>query len=164
MKGMIMAAAALALAGCNSATEAPSGTNDNTVSGDNTMNEALPASDTKVANEAGQSSIPCPLPNSRNWKAWVNAMPGPGAQRTLIVVGEVEVGSDGYGGRLTATHLDKMNPPVQHFDLNMVEKAGAKKGWQEVRADLGNAGSYTAVVVDCHGEVAARIEPIIEAQ
>ena len=38
----------------------------------------------------------CPITASSDWHAWVNAMPGPGAKPTLIVVGKVTVPTGGY--------------------------------------------------------------------
>ena len=107
-----------------------------------------------------EGSIPCPFAETRGWEAWVNAMPGPGMERTLIVVGEVLVGSDGYAGRLTPTHLDKRDPPIQHFDLDMVEESGAAAGWQAVRGEVKPADTYQAVVVDCQSEQVAEISPV----
>ncbi len=107
-----------------------------------------------------QGSIPCPFAETRGWEAWVNAMPGPGMERTLIVVGEVLVDSDGYAGHLTPTHQDRRMPPIQHFALDMIEEEGASAGWQAVRGEAKPAGTYHAVVIDCHSEQVAEISPV----
>lgn len=101
-------------------------------------------------------SIPCPFANTGDWSAWVNTMPG--APRKLIVTGTVEVGSDGYEGRLTPGPIGKSNPPVQYFELVLIEEAGANAGRQDVRGEtLATYDEYMAVIVDCHGESVANI-------
>lgn len=139
-------------------------------------NEAVAANasaDSNMANTAqpmvaeggdATNAIPCPFAGNKDWAGWVNAMPGPGMKRTLIVTGKVDVASDGYAGRLTPTFQEEINPPIQHFDLTLVEQAGAKKGWQEVRGDMRAGGMFTAVVIDCHKQQIARISPIGIAQ
>ncbi len=103
-----------------------------------------------------KESIPCPFADTRGWEAWVNRMPGP--RSTLIVVGEVEVGSDGYSGRLTLGPVGKSNPPVQFLELSLVEDADGKAGWQEVRAEGPAAyNEYGAAIIDCHGDMLAHI-------
>lgn len=117
-------------------------------------------SDTQSASlgeEGKESSIPCPFAGNRNWNAWVNAMPG--STRTLIVTGEVKVGTDGYAGRLTPGGVEKSDPPNQIFELTLVEEADAKAGWQEdVRADMpATYPKYGTAVIMCHGERLADI-------
>ena len=152
----------LALAGCNR-TETPA---DNGVETSATTvanaaaNTAQPAVAEGADTNAAATAIPCPFAGNKDWAGWVNAMPGPGMKRTLIVTGKVDVGSDGYAGRLTPTFQEEINPPIQHFDLTLVEQAGAKKGWQEVRGDMRAGGMFTAVVIDCHKQQIARISPI----
>lgn len=104
-------------------------------------------------------ALVCPFDHggNRNWHAWVNAMPGPGAKRPLIVTGEVRTQA-GYEGRLKTTMLDKMNPPIQHFDLSLVARKGAKAGWKTVRAEVSpGQPSYRAAIIDCDGEQLARV-------
>lgn len=170
---LLMAGAALSmmLAGCNSG--AP--TADNAAAAENVV-VANPSADSEMVNATqpmmaegaegagGGNAIPCPFAGNKEWTGWINAMPGPGMKRTLIVIGKVDVGSDGYAGRLTPTFQQEMDPPIQHFDLELVEKAGAKKGWQEVRGELIAQGMFTAVVIDCHKQQIARITRIGIAQ
>lgn len=162
----LLCSAALALSACNqretsnNVAEAQA----NTAGAEATVtNNAAPPAATPSGSEK-EGSIPCPFRGTKEWKAWVNAMPGPGAQRTLIIVGQVDVGSDGYAGKLSMGALDKSMPPTQHVALDLVEKSGAKAGWQEVRIDHRPAASYKAVTIDCHGQEVGHVEPVTEAQ
>ena len=49
----------------------------------------------------------CPVIEGRNWSAHINAMPGPNAQRTLIVSGEVDLPTPGYAVSLTTGAADR---------------------------------------------------------
>ena len=162
---------ALALGGCNRADAPADNAAANAATNAAAANAAEPATNAvqpAVAEGADSNvaanGIPCPFAGNKDWAGWVNAMPGPGMKRTLIVTGKVDVGSDGYAGRLTPTFQEEMNPPIQHFDLDLVEQAEAKKGWQDVRGEMRAAGMFTAVVIDCHGQRIARISPIGIAQ
>jgi hypothetical protein len=109
----------------------------------------------------GEESIPCPFREggARNWKAWVNAMPGSGSN-TIIVTGEVNTEA-GYAGRLELTHIDKMLPPNQYARLTLVESAGAPGGWQPIRGEQKtDQQEYNSVIVDCHGETLVTISPV----
>ena len=105
----------------------------------------------------GQSGIPCPFGGNRSWAAHVDRMPGSPA--TLIVAGEVLVGSDGYVGRLTPTVIEEIQPPNQVFELTLVESRCGKAGWQPVASHTAAAyDEYGLAVILCHGEELARIE------
>jgi hypothetical protein len=66
----------------------------------------------------------CPVIDSRNWHAWVDAMPGPGAQRTLNISGEVDLPTPGYTVSLHAGPMDRMMPPGQRFELELAAPDG----------------------------------------
>ena len=66
----------------------------------------------------------CPLIESRAWAAWVNAMPGPGATRQLIVTGEIVLPTPGYQITLTAGAADRSATPVQQLILNAAPPSG----------------------------------------
>jgi hypothetical protein len=109
----------------------------------------------------GEGSIPCPFRDggARNWEAWLNAMPGPGA-KTLIVIGEVETQA-GYAGRIEFTHMDRMLPPNQYAELTLVESPGAPGGWQPIRAEQEtDQDEFTSVVIHCHDEMLVTISPV----
>src|SRR5687767_2351316 len=45
---------------------------------------------------APPAAMRCPITGSRDWKAWINAMPGPDARPKLMVTGTVLVPTGGY--------------------------------------------------------------------
>ena len=55
---------------------------------------AVPPPQPLVPGLAGSPA--CPIVGSSDWQAWINAMPGPNAEPTLIVTGKVEVPTGGY--------------------------------------------------------------------
>lgn len=66
----------------------------------------------------------CAVIESRSWQAWVNAMPGPNAKASLIVVGEIVLPTPGYTATLTAGMADKSMRPVQQLILDLTPPAG----------------------------------------
>lgn len=101
-------------------------------------------------------------PPSRNWSAWVNAMPGPGAVPTLIVTGEVLL-PNGTAATLSPGPTDRMTPPGQHFAL-IVARGKRPGGWRSVRGEIRPAlASYREVLVGCDGATLARISPVERA-
>ena len=120
---------------------------------------ALAASPPAAAAAPRAHGFVCPFDHggNRNWHAWVNAMPGPGAKKALNITGRVRT-QDGYEGHLKATTLDKMKPPIQHFDLSLVEHKGAKGGWNTVRAKVSpGQPRYREAIVDCDGRPLAHV-------
>lgn len=117
---------------------------------------------TTSADGAGQDALPvCPT-ETRSWSAWINAMPGPDARRTLIVNGEVLL-PDGAIAKLSAGPLDRMMPPGQRVALS-VERAERAAGWQQVRLEIAPAlPAYGSVIVGCGDSEVARIAPVESA-
>lgn len=72
------------------------------------------APDTKAE---GPDPMTCPVIDSRDWAAWVNAMPGVDAQRTLIVTGEIDLPTPGYAVSLETGVADRSLRPVQELLL-----------------------------------------------
>lgn len=96
-------------------------------------------------------------PQTRNWTAWINAMPGPGAVPTLIVTGEAEIPA-GMAATLSPGPLDRMMPPGQRFTLVLAPGSGPA-GWQQVRAEVKPAQSaYRVVLIGCAGKEIGRVE------
>lgn len=46
--------------------------------------------------QAPTGENPCPIIGSSDWKAWINAMPGPNAKPQLITTGKVVAPTGGY--------------------------------------------------------------------
>ena len=120
------AVAAFALSGCSQSA----GTDASTDASASSPAESATVADASASGAAADSFVPCPFNegHNRNWKARIESDPNTKAAQ-LVVTGEIEVPQDGYGGRLTATTLLKMNPPIQVLDLAYVEQPGGKKGW-----------------------------------
>ena len=66
---------------------------------------------------ADDQSTSCPVIDSRDWAAWINAMPGPDAEPTLIVTGEIDLPTPDYTIEITLGPADRMMPPGQYLDL-----------------------------------------------
>ena len=118
----------------------------------------------------GCITVPPPGPASacpsatRNWTAFVNAMPGPGARPALIVTGEVEIPRRGLAPALTVGPTDRKFPACQRFALRLVAQAGAPAGWRPVRAEIRpSLADYGEVIVGCEGRTIVRISPIEKA-
>ncbi|MBD3729959.1 MAG: hypothetical protein IE933_09655 [Sphingomonadales bacterium] len=78
-------------------------------------------------NEADMPPAPiadCPVSASRNWHAWVDKMPGPGATMTLNISGEVDMPTPGYAVVLKAGPADRMMPPGLRFKLEATPPDG----------------------------------------
>lgn len=108
-----------------------------------------------------EASVPA-CPQTRNWVAWVDAMPGPDKEPTLIVEGEIDLPA-GQAATLVAGPTDRMSPPGQRFALTLAPGTGVG-GWQKVRGELKPALTlYDAVIVGCEGETVTRIEDVTTA-
>lgn len=129
------------------------------------MAAALLAGGCATAPAGGEEQIALPVcpTESRGWSAWINAMPGPNAQRTLIVTGEVLL-PDGASATLSEGPLDKMMPPGQRIALS-IARAERAAGWQQVRVEIAPAQpAYSSVIVGCGGSEVARLATVDTAQ
>ncbi len=104
----------------------------------------------------------CPVIDGRNWSAHINAMPGPNAQRTLIVSGEVDLPTPGYAVSLTAGAADRSAIPVQQIVLTANGLGGIVPQvvtTYPVRYDgPAIAQQYRAVRVMCAGRQLAELD------
>jgi hypothetical protein len=112
----------------------------------------------------------CPVIETRNWSAFVNAMPGPGARPELIVSGQVRVPSAGYSVELVAGWTDRSLPPVQTVELIALPPFGPAAQVvtaMDVRLAMpapatrpGGAAPFRAVRVVCGEAELAYISPV----
>ncbi len=106
----------------------------------------------------------CPVIASRGWKAWINAMPGPGAVRTLYITGEIDLPTPGFTVTLVPGPADRMMPPGQRFALDAVPPGGMTT--QVVTATPVRYGgpatyqTYRSITIGCGGRVLAEIDKI----
>lgn len=118
--------------------------------------------------EPGREVVNCPVIESRGWTAWINAMPGPDAVRTLHISGEVDLPTPGYTVELVPGPADRMMPPGQRFSL--VAKASPGMAAQVVTptpvkyAGKATYPAYREIIIGCGGKVLARIDRIEVAQ
>ncbi len=66
----------------------------------------------------------CAAYASRDWQAWINAMPGPGAKPTLHIKGEVDMPTPGWSVELVEGPADRMQPPGLRFRLKTEKPDG----------------------------------------
>lgn len=66
----------------------------------------------------------CPILESANWTAWIDAMPGVGAVRTLHVTGEVVLPTPGFEQRWTLGPADRRLIPSQLVTLEFTPPEG----------------------------------------
>ncbi|WP_213268877.1 hypothetical protein [Hyphomonas sp.] len=59
----------------------------------------------------------CAILESRDWAAWVNRMPGPGATPTVHVTGQVDVPTGGYSFEWEAGPTDRSMTPALKLKL-----------------------------------------------
>lgn len=106
----------------------------------------------------------CAVYESSDWAAWINAMPGPGAQRTLHVTGRIVVPTPNYTATLTAGIADRSAIPVQQINLNLTTTDGMALQVLtplEVRYEgPAIAQNYRAIRIMCGGRAIAEITEI----
>ena len=107
----------------------------------------------------------CPITASRDWSAWVNAMPGPGARPTLVVRGKVVTGTGGYQVAFDRNMQVRRGQPPQAFVTLYVappEAAAASQvpSTHEVRWEWPLSQPVGSVVVRCGDKTLAEITNI----
>lgn len=122
-----------------------------------TEEDAMPAADSA-----------CPVIDSRNWAAWVNAMPGPDSQMTLYVTGEIDLPTPGYKISWSEGMADRSMTPVQRLMLTATPPDGMAAQvitTESVRYE-GPAlvKTYGGVIVMCGGAPLAEIDDVTVAE
>ena len=105
----------------------------------------------------------CPIAGSSDWAAWVNAMPGPAAQPTLIITGKVTVPTGGYRFAWGDMRVMESYPVQISVDLHVIPPAGAATQavvTHDVRGQWPMSQPVGAVTVRCGGQVLASISPV----
>jgi hypothetical protein len=110
----------------------------------------------------------CAVIANRNWTAHINAMPGPGAQRTLIVTGEIDLPTPGYTATLDLGPADRSAIPVQQLVVNTTAPTGivaqVVTPYPLRYEGPAIAQQYRAVRIMCGGQQLAEITDIVIAQ
>jgi hypothetical protein len=112
----------------------------------------------------------CPVVASRDWSAFVNAMPGPNRRPELIVSGTVTLPSAGYTVTLRPGAADRALPPVQFVELVAIPPAGpaatvltetdVRLSMPAPAVDPGGPAAYRGVRVLCGSSELAFIAPV----
>jgi hypothetical protein len=123
-----------------------------------------------VADDPVASPTECPVIDSRDWTAFVNAMPGPDARPELIVTGTVQLPSAGYTVGLEPGPTDRSARPVQIVELVAMPPEGPAAtvlSDVDVRLQMpalvpaaGAPSPYRGVRVVCAGSELAFIAPV----
>ncbi len=109
----------------------------------------------------------CPIIGSADWAAWVNAMPGPNAQPTLIVTGKVTVPTGGYRFAWRDMRVMESYPVQISVDLEAIPpQGGATEAvvTHDVRGQWPMSPPVGSVTIRCGGQTLAAISPVETAQ
>lgn len=111
-----------------------------------------------------QSAGACAVIESSDWAAWVNAMPGPDAVRTLHVTGRITLPTPGFTATLREGPVDRSAVPVQALILDLTPPEGMVTQvitTQDVRfSGRAIAAQYSGVRVMCAGATIAEINDV----
>ncbi|MBB3032651.1 hypothetical protein [Alteriqipengyuania lutimaris] len=121
-----------------------------------------------AAYDAPPTSTPpadeCPVYESRDWQAWIDTMPGPGAKPTLHITGEVDMPTPGWSVELIGGPADRMNPPGLRFRLEAEKPDGMTMQVitpTEVRyAETTPYSAIRQIVITCGDEALATITDV----
>ena len=113
------------------------------------------------------SAAACPITASSDWKAWVNAMPGPNAKPTLIVTGKVTVPTGGYTFAWRDLRTMESHPVQIVADLEALPPEGPATQaieTHDLRGEWPATPPVGSVTVTCGQQTLARISPVETAQ
>ena len=108
-------------------------------------------------------SMECGITGSSDWKAWVNAMPGPNARPTLIVTGKVTVPIGGYRFEWRDMRVMESYPVQVAIELGAIPPAGGATQavvTHDVRGQWPIDPPVGSLTVRCGDMVLARIAPV----
>lgn len=107
--------------------------------------------------------LACPVTGSSDWRAWINAMPGPNAQPTLIVTGKVTAPTAGYHFAWGDPVVMESYPVQVALELRAHPPAGPAAQvvtTYDVRGQWPMSPPVGSVTVRCGDMVLARISPV----
>ena len=107
--------------------------------------------------------LACPITGSSDWRAWINAMPGPGAQPTLIVTGKVTAPTAGYRFDWGDPMVMESYPVQVALQLRAYPPAGPAAQvvtTYDVRGEWPMSPPVGSVTVRCGDMALARISPV----
>lgn len=107
--------------------------------------------------------LACPVTGSGDWRAWINAMPGPNARPTLIVTGKVTAPTAGYHFAWGDPAIMESYPVQVALHLNAHPPAGPAAQvvtTYDVRGEWPMSPPVGSVTVRCGDMVLASISPV----
>jgi len=66
----------------------------------------------------------CAVLDSRDWEAWIDRMPGPGATSTLHVTGQLDLPHAGYSVTVRDGPADRSATPTQQIIIETTQRSG----------------------------------------
>lgn len=159
--------AALLLTACQA--QAPSQANlaDARTPGSNAADPNAPVSSDDPPPASSRSTTPpssdCPIIESSDWAAWINAMPGPNARPKLIVTGKVTVPTGGYRIEWGDMRVAESYPVQVFADLRVIPPSGMATQvitTHNVRGEWPMDPPVGSFTVRCGDRVLARISPV----
>lgn len=108
----------------------------------------------------------CPIVESSEWQAWINAMPGPNATPTLIVTGKAVVPSGGYRIGWNQPVVMTSYPVQVVVELRPERAPGMHTqalATKEVRGEWPMRDPVGSVTITCGSKTLARISPVATA-
>jgi len=110
----------------------------------------------------------CPIVASRDWRAWINAMPGPGARPKLMVTGTVTVPSGGHQMSFEPYLQIRKSYPAQAFaTLRITPPQGMATQAltsHDLRWEWPLTQQIGSVEIRCGGDTLATISPVETAR
>ena len=146
----LMTIAAVALASCQPAA------NDTPVSSDDPAPAQVPFA----------PAPDCPIVDSGEWAAWVDAMPGPNSRPRLMVSGKVRVPTGGYRAFFAEMRVAECYPVQIFLDLAVTPPSGPATQaitTIDVRGEWPIAPPVGSVAIRCGQQVIGRIDEIVTA-
>ncbi len=109
----------------------------------------------------------CAVLESRNWAAWVNRMPGPGATPTVHVSGQVDVPTGGYSFEWEVGPMDRSMTPALRLKL-VPQKPDGMATMAITPEDVHYTGpvagaGYRSITVTCGDKTLAEITEVPDA-
>lgn len=108
-------------------------------------------------------ALACPIVGSSDWRAWINAMPGPNAGPRLIVTGKVTAPTGGYTYAWRDLRVMESSPVQIVADLEALPPEGPATQavtTSDVRGEWSATPPVGSVTVTCGERVLARISPV----
>ena len=105
----------------------------------------------------------CAILQSSDWRAWVNAMPGPSVGRVLHVNGKVTFPAAGYQASLELGPIAETYPLTVTVQMQVQPPAGPAAQTLADATVQGNwpiEGEVGSVTVMCGGRVIGRVSPV----